>query len=132
MQLLPATAAGKEVGIKDIATSEDRNVEAGAKYLRYLIDVYIDDPGMAPRDQQLMAFAAYNAGPGNLRKFRKKATELGLDPNVWFGNVENGAAAIVGRETVQYVGNIFKYYVAYSLLQEQMASRDATHSDVSK
>lgn len=123
MQLLPATAAGKEVGIKDIAASEDRNVEAGAKYLRHLIDVYIDDATLTDRDRQLMAFAAYNAGPGNLRKFRKKATELGLSPDIWFGNVENGAAAIVGRETVRYVGNIFKYYVAYSLLEDQRASR---------
>jgi membrane-bound lytic murein transglycosylase MltF len=123
MQLLPATAAAKEVGIKDIARSEDRNVEAGAKYLRHLIDVYIDDPNITPRDRQLMAFAAYNAGPGNLQKFRKKATQLGLDPNVWFGNVENGAADVVGRETVQYVGNIFKYYIAYSLLEEQMSAK---------
>jgi membrane-bound lytic murein transglycosylase MltF len=119
MQLLPATAAGKEIGIKDIASSEDRNVEAGAKYLRHLMDTYINEPNMTARDRQLMAFAAYNAGPGNLRKFRHKATEMGLDPNIWFGNVENSAAAIVGRETVQYVSNIFKYYVAYSLLEEQ-------------
>ncbi|MBX5159060.1 lytic transglycosylase F [Rhizobium sp. NZLR8] len=123
MQLLPATAAGKEVGITGIAKSEDRNVEAAAKYLRHLIDVYIDDPGISPRDRQLMAFAAYNAGPGNLRKFRKKAAELGLSSDVWFGNVENGAAAIVGRETVQYVGNIFKYYIAYSLLEEETSGR---------
>jgi membrane-bound lytic murein transglycosylase MltF len=131
MQLLPATAAAKEVGIKGIAKSEDRNVEAGAKYLRYLIEVYINDPGMTERDRQLMAFAAYNAGPGNLRKFRKKAVELGLDPNVWFGNVENGAAAIVGRETVQYVSNIYKYYVAYNLLDEQ-AARNRAAAETSK
>jgi membrane-bound lytic murein transglycosylase MltF len=125
MQLLPATAAAKEVGIKDIAKSEDRNVEAGAKYLRHLVEVYIDDPGITPKDRQLMAFAAYNAGPGNLRKFRNKAVELGLDPDVWFGNVENGAAAIVGRETVQYVSNIYKYYIAYSLLAERAEDRSA-------
>ncbi|KQV14178.1 transglycosylase [Rhizobium sp. Root1203] len=122
MQLLPATAADKDIGIKDIAKSEDRNVEAGAKYLRHLMDVYIDEPAVTPRDRQLMAFAAYNAGPGNLRKFRKKASDLGLSPDIWFGNVENGAAAIVGRETVQYVSNIFKYYIAYSLLEQQIAT----------
>ena len=33
-----------------------------------------------------------------------------------FNNVEYGAAAIVGQETVQYVGNIYKYYVVYSTL----------------
>ena len=120
MQLLPATAADKAVGIKDIASNADRNVEAGNKYLRHLIDTYIADPNLPPREQLLFAFAAYNAGPGNLRKFRAKATEMGLDPNRWFGNVENGAAAIVGRETVQYVSNIYKYYVAYDMVAEHL------------
>jgi len=128
MQLLPATAAGKEIGITGIAKSEDLNVEAGAKYLRYLVEVSIKGEGVSPRDQQLMAFAAYNAGPGNLRKFRAKAKDMGLDPNVWFGNVENAAAAIVGRETVQYVSNIFKYYIAYSLLMERVEAQRASMS----
>ncbi len=120
MQLLPSTAADKAVGIKDIAADADRNVQAGNKYLRHLIDTYIADPGLPPQEQLLFAFAAYNAGPGNLRKFRAKAKEMGLDPNRWFGNVENGAAAIVGRETVQYVSNIYKYYVAYEMVVEHM------------
>ncbi len=128
MQLLPATAAGKEIGITGIANSEDRNVEAGAKYLRYLAKVSIKGPGVSPRDQQLLAFAAYNAGPGNLRKFRAKAKDMGLDPDVWFGNVENAAAAIVGGETVQYVSNIFKYYIAYSLLMERVEAQRASMS----
>ena len=129
MQLLPATAADKAVGIKDIS-SADRNVEAGNRYLRYLIDTYIADPSLPPREQLLFAFAAYNAGPGNLRKFRAKATEMGLDPNRWFGNVENGAAAIVGRETVQYVSNIYKHYIAYDMLAEhaQMSNKHATEA----
>ncbi len=75
---------------------------------------------MNERDRQLLAFAAYNAGPGNLNKFRQKAKEMGLDQNVWFGNVENSAASIVGRETVQYVSNIYKYYVAYTMLVERL------------
>jgi membrane-bound lytic murein transglycosylase MltF len=123
MQLLPATAKDKSVGISGIDKDPDRNVEAGAKYLRHLIDVYIGNDGLTQKDRQLFAFAAYNAGPGNLRKFREKAKTMGLDPNVWFGNVENGAAAIVGRETVQYVSNIYKYYVAYSLLVARMDER---------
>ncbi|QWW70263.1 lytic transglycosylase F [Rhizobium sp. WYJ-E13] len=123
MQMLPSTAKDKVIGISGIDKDPDRNVEAGAKYLRHLIRTYIDDETLTPKDRQLFAFAAYNAGPGNLRKFREKAKVMGLDANVWFGNVENGAAAIVGRETVQYVSNIYKYYVAYSLLVQRMDER---------
>ena len=36
-----------------------------------------------------------------------------MDPNIWFRNVEIIAARRVGRETVQYVSNIYKYYIAY-------------------
>ena len=38
---------------------------------------------------------------------------MGLNPNKWFRNVEVAAARVIGRETVQYVSNIFKYYTAY-------------------
>lgn len=124
MQLLPSTAKDKMIGITGIDKDPDRNVEAGAKYLRHLIDTYIDSEGLDPKDRQLFAFAAYNAGPGNLNKFRDKAKAMGLDPNIWFGNVENGASEIVGRETVQYVSNIYKYYVAYSLLVARMDERE--------
>ncbi|WP_163447057.1 transglycosylase SLT domain-containing protein, partial [Escherichia coli] len=79
--------------------NEDRNIEAGSKYLRYLMDTYLDEPGLNARERELLAFAAYNAGPGNLKKFMKRAADLGLNPNIWFGNVENSAADIVGRET---------------------------------
>ncbi len=125
MQLLPSTATDKAVGITGIDKSEDRNIEAGSKYLRHIIDTYLDDPALDQRSQLLFALAAYNAGPGNLRKFRKKAVELGLNPNLWFGNVENAAAEIVGRETVQYVGNIYMYFVAYSLLLEAAQNKAA-------
>jgi membrane-bound lytic murein transglycosylase MltF len=124
MQMLPSTARDKAIGISGIDKDAERNVEAGAKYLRHLIDTYIDDEGLQPRDRQLFAFAAYNAGPGNLRKFRDRARSMGLDPNVWFGNVENAAAEITGRETVQYVSNIYKYYVAYSLLVARLDERN--------
>ncbi len=123
MQLLPSTAKDKAIAINGIDKDPDRNIEAGVKYLRHLIKTYINDEELTAKDRQLFAFAAYNAGPGNLRRFRKKAESMGLDPDIWFGNVENGAAAIVGRETVQYVSNIYKYYVAYSLLVQRMDER---------
>ncbi|HJR21866.1 MAG TPA: transporter substrate-binding domain-containing protein [Dongiaceae bacterium] len=122
MQLMPKTAADPTVGIPDIE-SVDNNIHAGVKYLRTLVDKYLDDPALDRKNRTLMAFAAYNAGPGNLRKFRKLAAESGLDPNIWFHNVEHAAAEIVGRETVQYVANIYKYYVAYRLATERNEER---------
>jgi membrane-bound lytic murein transglycosylase MltF len=66
-------------------------------------------------NQNLFSFAAYNAGPAKISRLRKQAGKAGFDPNVWFGNVEILAAKKIGRETVQYVSNIYKYYVAYRL-----------------
>lgn len=114
MQLMPATANDPAIGIPDIHVAE-RNVEAGVKYLRLLRDRYLNDPAISRRDQVLMAFAAYNAGPGNLRKARRRAKAMGLDPNRWFGHVEMGMARAVSREPVVYVRNILKYYVTYRL-----------------
>ena len=63
-----------------------------------------------------------------LKAFRQIARDQGLDPNIWFNNVEYGAARKVGRETVQYVSNIYKYYLAYKLItereREQKAAKD--------
>ena len=123
MQLLPTTAADPSVGIGDIDSSIENNIHAGVKYLRVLSEKYLDDPNLDQKNRTLMAFAAYNAGPGNLRKFRALAAKSGLDPNVWFHNVEHAAADIVGRETVDYVANIYKYYVAYRMISERRANR---------
>ena len=122
MQIMPSTAA--ELGIKDVASSAERNIEAGSKYLRLVSDIYLDDPAILPENRTLLSFAGYNAGPGNLMKFRRLAEKSGLDPNVWFGNVEQAAARMIGRETVDYVGNIYKYYIAYKLSAEKLKLRD--------
>jgi membrane-bound lytic murein transglycosylase MltF len=117
MQLLPRTAAAPPVSVANVATDADANIKAGARYMRHLMDAYVNAPGPDQLNRALMTFAAYNAGPGNLRRFRREAEKMGLDRNVWADNVEQGAAKIVGRETVQYVSNIYKYYVAYDLLR---------------
>ena len=49
----------------------------------------------------------------------RRPSSAGLDPNVWFHNVERIVAKRIGRETVQYVSNIYKYYVAYKLLEDE-------------
>jgi membrane-bound lytic murein transglycosylase MltF len=126
MQVLPKTAKDPKIGIAGVDKSAERNIEAGVKYLRLIVDTYLDDPKLDAKNRTLMAFAAYNAGPTNLARFRKWAGDSGLDPDVWFFNVEQGAAEIVGQETVQYVSNIYKYYVAYLLLSERQAAVQAT------
>jgi membrane-bound lytic murein transglycosylase MltF len=115
MQMMEKTAHD-ELGMDDIVSRAEDNIHACAKYLRFIVDKYLSDPAIPEREKVLMTLAAYNAGPTNLQRFRDKARHDGFDPNVWFGNVEHGAAAIVGQETVQYVGNVYKYYVVYSTL----------------
>ncbi len=118
MQILPSTAKDKNVNISNIHEVE-ANIHAGTKYLRFMVDRYFDDPGIDKLNRGLFAFASYNAGPARVAKLRKEATKMGLDPNVWFQNVEVVAAKRIGRETVQYVSNIYKYYVVYSILAKQ-------------
>jgi membrane-bound lytic murein transglycosylase MltF len=86
-------------------------------------EYYASEP-MDPLNRGLFTFAAYNAGPGRIRGLRKLATQRGLDPNVWFNNVELMAAEKIGRETVTYVSNIYKYYLAYQMLAEERAERE--------
>jgi membrane-bound lytic murein transglycosylase MltF len=119
MQLLPSTAASKSVGIGDVRQLEN-NIHAGVRYLRHIHDTYLADAPMDPLNKTLFAFAAYNAGPGRVMQLRREAARQGLDPNRWFHNVENIAAQRIGRETVQYVGNIYKYYIAYRLAAEKI------------
>jgi len=79
-------------------------------------------------NMHLMALGAYNCGPGNMRKLRREAKERGLNENVWFNNVEIMAARYIGRETVQYVSNIYRYYWSYQALQHFKVSRDEIKS----
>jgi membrane-bound lytic murein transglycosylase MltF len=116
MQVLPKTARDPAVGIPDV-TKLDNNIHAGVKYLRFMTDRYFNEPGVDATNRTLFAFASYNAGPAKVTRLRRQAAREGLDPNVWFGNVEHVAAKVIGRETVQYVGNIYKYYVAYRIAE---------------
>ena len=51
---------------------------------------------------------------------------------MWFGNVERVASERIGRETVTYVSNIYKYYITYQLLTDQQARRAAAKAEVAK
>jgi membrane-bound lytic murein transglycosylase MltF len=121
MQVMPAT--GKELGVGDI-TEAEANIHAGVKYMRWMIDQYYGKEPMTKLDKALFAFASYNAGAGRISQLRKEAAKRGLDPNVWFHNVEYVAAEKIGAETVTYVANIYKYYIAYNLIMEARAERE--------
>lgn len=123
MQIKPSTAESSPVFIKGVDKSAERNVEAGTKYLRFIADQLKETEGMDRINRGLFAFASYNAGPARIAQLRKKATQRGLDPNKWFGNVELVAARDIGQETVGYVANIYKYYVSYTLISKTMEER---------
>jgi membrane-bound lytic murein transglycosylase MltF len=120
MQVMPAT--GKELNVGDV-TQLEANIHAGVKYVRFMIDTYFANEPMDALNKGLFTFAAYNAGPGRVRQLRAEAQKRGLNPNVWFNNVERIASERIGRETVTYVSNIYKYYVAYGLVIEELEER---------
>jgi len=127
MQIMPAT--GKLLKVGDIRQLEP-NIHAGARYMRDLRNTYFEKEPMDDLNKALFTFAAYNAGPGRVRGLRREADKRGLNPNVWFGNVEQIASERIGRETVTYVANIFKYYVAYRLVLEEAERRAAARTAV--
>ena len=129
MQIRPATAKDPNVGVTRIDRLEN-NIQAGAKYLRHLIDVYFADPAIAEFDQMLLALAAYNAGPSRIADLRRRAARRGLDPDRWFGEVELQAERDLGRETVAYVGNIVKYYTVYRGITEQEEARRLARTQI--
>jgi membrane-bound lytic murein transglycosylase MltF len=127
MQVMPAT--GKELNVGDI-TQIEANVHAGVKYMRVTQDTFFKNEPMDNLNKGLFTFAAYNAGPGRVRQLRREAEKRGLNPNVWFGNVEQIASERIGRETVTYVANIYKYYIAYRLVLEESERRAAAKAAI--
>lgn len=122
MQVMPST--GKELKVGDIKQL-DPNIHAGVKYMRWMIDRYYGDEPMTQLDKALFSFASYNAGPARIARLRTETKKRGFDPNIWFGNVENLAAEKIGAETVTYVSNIYKYYIAYRLILDEMNRKRA-------
>jgi membrane-bound lytic murein transglycosylase MltF len=121
MQVMPST--GKQLDVGDIRKLEP-NIHAGVKYMRWMIDQYYGDEPMTPLNKALFSFASYNAGPARIARLQAETKKRGFDPDVWFGNVENLAAEKIGAETVNYVSNIYKYYVAYRLVLDEIAQKE--------
>jgi membrane-bound lytic murein transglycosylase MltF len=124
MQIKPSTAAGDPINVRGVQKI-DRNIEAGAKYMRYMVTQYYANEPMDQVTKGLFAIASYNAGPAKIQKLRREAAERGYNPNLWFNNVEIIVSAEIGRETVQYVSNIYKYYLAYKMVTKHQARSKA-------
>ena len=88
--------------------------------------------GKRKMDQLRAAVASLHTHEQGLLGERREAEKRGLDRNVWFGNVERVASEKIGRETVTYVSNIYKYYIAYKLMTDQLERRAAAKAAVGK
>jgi len=129
MQVLPQFAAANPIDIPNVRQAEP-NIHAGTKMLAYITKTYFNDPAITPMNKTLFTFAAYNAGQNRVVRLRKRAAAEGLNPNEWFGNVEMVVAKDIGQETVQYVSNVYKYYVAYKMAVEQRRLRAAAVTEI--
>lgn len=107
MQIKHSTASSKVVDIPNITNLEE-NIHAGVKYLAFIRDFYFSTPEYSSEDRINFSLAAYNAGPGRIRKLQREAEARGLDPYKWFYNVEILARQFIGHETVNYVTKIQK------------------------
>ena len=83
MQLMPATAADLKV---EDSFHPEKNIEGGARYLRYLLNTYNGD--------LTLALAAYNAGERAVAKYNYNVPPY--------------------RETQNYVKRVFSFYKSYS------------------
>jgi membrane-bound lytic murein transglycosylase MltF len=126
MQVIPKDAAANPINVPSVGEAEG-NIHAGAKMLRNIEDNYFSDPAIHGMDKTRFTFASYNAGPNRIVRLRKKARADGLDPNRWFGNVQLEVARGVGEETVTYVSNIYKCYVAYKLTADEQQQKQSVN-----
>lgn len=124
MQVMPITA--EELGVLGDLEDPETAIAAGANYLRWLIDRF--DPYLEFEERMRFALAAYNAGLGHVLDGRRLARESGLDPDIWYGNVEKAlpllsksryaSSARYGycrcSEPVRYVRRVNDHYLAYS------------------
>jgi soluble lytic murein transglycosylase-like protein len=83
MQLMPATASSLQV---EDAFHPEKNIEGGARYLRYLLNNY--------RGNLTLTLAAYNAGERNVAKYNNNVPPF--------------------RETQNYIKRVLSYYKSFS------------------
>ena len=92
--------------------------------LRDIDDRYFNDPKIRFNEQDALCFRQLQRWAKSHCEAAQEDNRNGARPNVWFGNVELVASKDIGQETVLYVSNIYKYYVAYKLAAEQRQVKD--------
>jgi soluble lytic murein transglycosylase-like protein len=108
MQIMPAT--GKRLGFEAGQLRDPENsMSAGQKYLRMLMDMKMVD------DDLIFTAIAYNAGPGNLQKW-KKATRAGDDALMFL-------ETLPAKETRQFAKRVL---AAYWIYQERLGQETPT------
>jgi len=128
MQIRPTTARDPHIDIANVESDPEANIHAGTRYLAFLRDRYFTSPAISARDRLDFALAAYNAGPARINRLRHLAVQQGLDGNRWFGHVEHVARREIGPETVTYVANVNRYYIAYRWMRELQQERAKARS----
>jgi soluble lytic murein transglycosylase len=103
MQVMPATArwTAKKIGLTysaDMITDRDMNLRIGTGYLKLVLD---DFDG-----SQVMAAAAYNAGPSRPRRWREGAL---IEPAIWAENIPFS-------ETRDYVKKVLSNATVYAAI----------------
>jgi soluble lytic murein transglycosylase len=114
MQLLPATAreSARRIGLKLGSSKElfdpDTNIALGSTYLAQMLKIH--DSNFA------MAAAAYNAGPGRVRKWRRAQC---TEPEIWIDTIPF-------TETRRYVRRAYFYAALYELRMHRSMARVST------
>ena len=122
LQVMPRTA--NQLGLTNLQDPAV-GIHAGVKYLAWLRKNFTGD--IERTDQTWFTLAAYNAGYGHVLDARRLAAELKLDPDRWFGNVEQAMLLLSkpkyykrtrhgyvrGGQPVIYVREIKRRYAAY-------------------
>ncbi|WP_139751012.1 transglycosylase SLT domain-containing protein [Aeromonas media] len=121
MQLMPATAreTASKLGVpyrnEQQLFDPAMNIRLGSAYLKRLLDVYDGN--------RILAAAAYNAGPGRVKRWREQSTNKPMD--VW-------VESIPYRETRNYVQNVLSFDLIYQHKLQQplrfMSERELNHA----
>jgi len=115
MQVLPSTAkfitSSKDVkrSNSNILTVPEINLEVGQEYIEYLLDLELVSNNL------IYLAAAYNGGPGNLKKWKQETNYL--DDPLFF------MESIPSRETRWFIEKILtKYWIYQNKNQKEMTS----------